>query len=160
KVLVRQPPAFGVQGFQQRHPLGVHLGSVRDVKLGQVDDIGAVGLERLYKGRLLQASGYSARLLLFLLAQEIERVLDVVMTGEGHMAVEFFEAVAMREAAHLFQRLRRLACGQEVEHTQALPSARRSVDPWYVTLITFGRLADSESPVVAALLKTPAMPDQ
>src|SRR5207245_7332817 len=103
---------------------------------------------------------YPLRVLLLLLAKEIEGVLDVVVAGEGQIAVKFLEAVAVRETAYLLQYLGRPAGAREVEHTQVLLGARWGVDPGDITLIALGRLADTEPPIVPLLLKASAMPDE
>ena len=75
-------------------------------------------------------------------------MFDVVMAGEGPIAVESLEAVAVREAANFLQDLRRFAAAEAIEDAQMLLGARRRVDPGNEALITLRRLADAETPAV------------
>src|SRR5262249_18735433 len=95
-----------------------------------------------------------------LLAEELQGVLDVVMTGESQIAVELLEAVPVRKSADLLQRPGRLAAAQQIEDAQALPRARRGVDPGYKALVDLRGQADGEAPVVPLFLKAQAVPDQ
>ena len=105
EVLAREPPALAVKGAQLRQPVGDHFGGVPDVKLGQVDDVDAVGLEGLHERRFFQARRHPVRLVELLLLEEIEGVLDVVVAGEGLVPVPLRKAVAVREGADRLQGL-------------------------------------------------------
>src|SRR6516165_1255227 len=158
-MLVRKAPALLVERPEQWQPFGVQLGGVRHVKFRQVNNVDPMVLECLHKWRNLETSGNLIGLLLFLLPAKFQSMLDVVVTRESQMAIEFRKAVAVCEPADFLQGLLGLAGAQQAEEAEVLLGVGRSIDPGDETFIAFGGLANAESPVVP-LLEAAAVPDK
>jgi hypothetical protein len=158
--VVGEPAALVVERLEKEKPLVVNLLGVGKVELGEVNDVHSVGLEGLDEGGHFQAFGHPDRLFPLLRVQKVPRVLDVEMMGEGAVAVELLEAVAVRITADLCEGVFGLSSAEEIEDAETLPGARRRVDPGHPAVVAFGRLPDAECCFRDPIQEPGAMPNE
>src|SRR5262245_24181459 len=130
------------------------------MKLGEMHDVHAARLEGLHKSRRFEATRNAVGLLLLLCVEKSPRVFDVVVAGEGEVARQFLETVAVGVAGDRIERLPRTAASQQVEDAEPLICAGWRIEPRHEPLVARLRLANSEPAAGRALTVVASVPDE
>ncbi len=155
----REPRALLVHDLQHAQPVRRLLARrPAMMKLREMNDINARVLQLGDEARRFQSLRDAIGLLLFLPVEEINRVLDMVVTRERLVAGQFGKAVAVRVTPHLLQRLFAIAGAEQIENAKVMLAIGGRIEPRHPALVAIRRLANAEAEARRHLAVTTAEP--